>query len=166
MEPQLAAPSPFFQPPLHDKETPSPSSFLPITGAPSPLFQTPVLYATAVACGFPSPADDSIDSPLDLNEHLISKPAATFFVKAKGDSMKGAGIHEGDLLIIDRSIQARSGHIVLAILNGEFTLKRLHKTSAGIWLHPENENYKPLKINEDSEFAIWGVAIHCIHKLT
>ena len=124
------------------------------------------LYASSVSCGFPSPADDYIDSVLDLNEHLISKPAATFFVKAKGESMIGAGIHNGDLLIIDRSINARSGHIILAVLNGDFTLKRLVKSNREIWLHPENPKEKPIKISEEMEFQIWGVAIHCIHKLT
>jgi DNA polymerase V len=123
------------------------------------------LYATNVSCGFPSPADDYIDSVLDLNEKLISKPAATFFVKAKGDSMVGAGIHDGDLLIIDRSITARSGQVVLAILNGEFTLKTLKRSNGKIWLQPENTKYQSILVNEEMQFEVWGVAIHCIHKL-
>lgn len=123
------------------------------------------LYATNVSCGFPSPADDYIDSVLDLNEKLIAKPAATFFVKAKGESMVGAGIHDGDLLIIDRSVTARSGQVVLAVLNGEFTLKRLKKSNGKIWLQPENPKYDPILINEEMQFEVWGVAIHCIHKL-
>lgn len=123
------------------------------------------LYSSTVSCGFPSPAEPYIDTDLDLNEYLVTKPAATFFVRAKGDSMINAGIHEGDILIIDRSIQARSGHIVLAILNGEFTLKRLQTRGTEIWLLPENPNYKAQKINNESDFGVWGVAVHCLHKL-
>lgn len=123
------------------------------------------LFVATVSCGFPSPAEDYIDSVLDLNEHLISKPAATFFVRAKGDSMTGAGIYEGDLLIIDRSVTARSGNVVLAVMNGEFTLKRLLIASGGHSLCAENPKYRPLQISSDMEFEIWGVAIHCIHKL-
>lgn len=126
---------------------------------------SPNLYQTPVSCGFPSPAEDYIESPLDLNEHLVTRPASTFFVRAKGDSMIGAGIFEGDLLIIDRSVKARPGHVVLAVLNGEFTLKRWHKDKECYYLLPENPNYKPIKITEESEFSIWGVAIHCVHKL-
>lgn len=122
-------------------------------------------FSSTVACGFPSPADDYIDSNLDLNEHLISKPTATFFVKAKGDSMIGAGIHDGDLLIIDRSLTAKSGEIIVAIVSGEFTLKRFVRTPSAVWLYPENQKYKPVQIFEEMEFQVWGVAIHCIHKL-
>jgi len=126
----------------------------------------PNLYLSPVSCGFPSPADDYIESPLDLNEYLVTRPAATFFVRAKGDSMIDAGISEGDLLIIDRSIKARSGHVVLAILNGEFTLKRWQIDKNGsYWLFPENKNYKPIQVTDESEFSVWGVAVHCIHKL-
>lgn len=123
------------------------------------------LFATSVECGFPSPADDYIDSILDLNEHLIQRPAATFFVKAKGDSMIGAGIYEGDLLIIDRSLTARSGQIVLAIVSGEFTIKRFVRTLEQVWLYPENSKYKPIQITEEMEFQVFGVCIHNIHKL-
>ncbi|MBX7231176.1 MAG: translesion error-prone DNA polymerase V autoproteolytic subunit [Bdellovibrionales bacterium] len=123
-------------------------------------------YLTAVSCGFPSPAEDSLESPLDLNEHLISKPAATFFVRAKGESMIGAGIFDGDLLIIDRSRTPQSGNVVLAILDGEFTLKRFKKIKETVLLCPENEKFPPIKVNGNASFSIWGVAIHCIHKLT
>lgn len=124
----------------------------------------PMLYCSTVSCGFPSPAEDYIETPLDLNEHLISKPAATFFVRAKGDSMIGVGIYDGDLLIIDRSIRAMSGHVVLAILNGEFTLKTLSQLRGSVWLRPENQKYQPIKINEEMEFQIWGVVTYTIHK--
>lgn len=107
-----------------------------------------------------------MQAQLDLNTHLISKPAATFFVYAKGDSMNGAGIYEGDLLIVDRSITARHNHIVVAVLNGEFTLKRLFQKNGKVALIPENAKYKPIDITESMAFEVWGVAIHCIHKLT
>lgn len=123
------------------------------------------LIGNTISCGFPSPADEYLERNLDLNEHLISKPAATFFIRAKGDSMIGAGIHENDLLIIDRAITAQNNHVVVAVLNGEFTLKRLRKLDGKIFLFPENPKYSPIEIKEGMEFEIWGVAIHCIHKL-
>ncbi|HVJ63761.1 MAG TPA: translesion error-prone DNA polymerase V autoproteolytic subunit [Bdellovibrionota bacterium] len=127
---------------------------------PIPLFLSPV------SCGFPSPAQDYIESTLDLNELLISKPAATFFVRARGDSMIEAGIFDGDLLIIDRSITARHGHVVLAAVYGEFTLKRyVVQRSGAVELIPENPKYKPIPIGPATEFQIWGVATHCVHRL-
>lgn len=122
------------------------------------------LYASPVSCGFPSPAEDYIENPLDLNEHLITKPAATFFVRAKGDSMIGAGIFDHDLIIVDRSKTPAHDHIVLAVINGEFTLKRLIKMQNTLWLYPDNPKYLPLKINEDMDFQIWGVVSYSIHK--
>lgn len=122
------------------------------------------LYSSPVSCGFPSPADDYIETPLDLNEHLITKPAATFFVRAKGDSMIGAGIFDNDLIIIDRSKTPAHDHIVLAVVNGEFTLKRLIKQHTHIWLYPDNPKYQPLKITEEMDFQIWGVVSYSIHK--
>jgi DNA polymerase V len=124
------------------------------------------LYSGSVSCGFPSPADEYLDGPLDLNDLLVKKPAATFFVRAKGDSMIDEGIFEGDILIIDRSIQPRSGQVVLAVINGEFTLKRLIKNGSQIILQPENPKYTPIQITAEMDFQVWGVAIHCIHKLT
>ena len=124
----------------------------------------PVLYTSTVSCGFPSPAEDYIEVPLDLNEHLISKPAATFFVKAKGDSMIGAGIFDGDLLIVDRSKSAINDSIVLAVLNGEFTLKRLLKSRGRVFLKPENQQYPIVTINEEMDFQIWGVITYSFHR--
>lgn len=123
------------------------------------------LYNSNIKAGFPSPADDFIDLSLDLNEHLIDHPEATFFVKVSGDSMINAGIHQDDLLIVDRSFIAENDQIVIAILNGEFTCKRYHKDSKGnITLLPENENYKPIKITESMDFMVWGVVTYVIHK--
>src|SRR5476651_1795909 len=91
-------------------------------------FKQPLpLYLSRIKAGFPSPAEDHVDKKLDLNEHLIKHPASTFFVKVKGDSMVGAGINSGDMLIVDRSIKARDKKIVVAMLNGDFTVKRLHE---------------------------------------
>ena len=98
-------------------------------------------YSSFVSCGFPSPADGYLECPIDLNEYIIRRPAATFFVRAKGNSMEGAGIFEGDLIVIERSIDPQHGHIVLATVNGEFTLKRLVKNGQRaneIMLCPEN----------------------------
>ncbi len=128
--------------------------------------QHPPLAEAPISCGFPSPAEEYMQAQLDLNEHLVHKPAATFFVYAKGDSMTGAGIYEGDLLIIDRSITARHNHVVVAVLNGEFTLKRLLQKNGKIILQPENPKYKPIEVTEAMSFEVWGVAIHNIHKLT
>ena len=124
------------------------------------------LYLSSIKAGFPSPADDYLDKKLDLNEHLIKHPTATFFVKVKGDSMINAGIHSGDILIVDRSIEARHQHIVVAIVNGEFTVKRLSKRAGKVSLLPENDKYKAIEITQAMDFEIWGVVLHVIHSLS
>lgn len=121
------------------------------------------LYSYAVPAGFPSPADDYIESFLDLNEHLIARPASTFFLKASGDSMINVGIHDGDLLIVDRSLKARHGKIVIAAINGELTVKRFSNQDGKIRLLPANPDYPPIDIPEEGELFIWGVVIHTIH---
>jgi DNA polymerase V len=123
------------------------------------------LYASRVAAGFPSPADDHLEDTLDLNEHLVRHPAATFFVRVQGDSMTGAGIHHGDLLVVDRSLEPKSGAIVIAVVNGELTVKRLKVDHGGVWLMPENPNYPPLEIKEGTDLMIWGVVAHVVHSL-
>ena len=122
------------------------------------------LFSCGVSAGFPSPADDYIDRKLDLNELLIANPAATFFVRAAGDSMTGAGINNGDILIVDRSLEASNGKIVIAILNGELTVKRLLQTTTSCKLVAENPNYPAFEINEESDFQIWGVVTSVIHQ--
>lgn len=122
------------------------------------------LFSCGVSAGFPSPADDYIDRKLDLNELLIANPTATFFVRAAGDSMTGAGINNDDILIVDRSLEATNGKIVIAILNGELTVKRLLQTTTSCKLVAENPNYPALDINEDSDFQIWGVVTSVIHQ--
>ncbi len=123
------------------------------------------LYATSVKAGFPSPADDFIERKLDLNDYLIKHPTATFFVRAEGDSMKNIGIHPGDLLVIDRSLEITDGKIVIAAIDGEFTVKRVKKVNGELFLIPENENYRPIKIDTTDEFQIFGVVSHVIKTL-
>lgn len=118
----------------------------------------------AVSAGFPSPADDYIDCSLDLNDHLISNRTATFFVRACGDSMIGAGISDNDILIVDRSLMAINGSIVIAAIDGELTVKRLKNKNGRTLLVPENNEYPEFEIHEESSFEIWGVVTYVIHK--
>jgi DNA polymerase V len=121
------------------------------------------LFLTPVAAGFPSPASDYIDKNIDLNEILIKNKIASFLVKAMGDSMVNAGIFSGDILIVDKSINPESNNIVVAIINGEFTVKRLIKDKQKIFLQPENPKYKPIEIGVEDDFKIWGVVTFVIH---
>lgn len=122
------------------------------------------LYASRVRAGFPSPADDYIEMHLDLNTHLIKHPAATFFVIASGDSMTNAGIRSGDMLIVDKSIEAVHGKIVIAAIDGELTVKRLSRQKGCVQLLPENDTYAPIDITEQQDLVIWGVVTHVIHQ--
>ena len=124
---------------------------------------TGLLFCTRIPAGFPSPADDYIENSLDLNEFLVKHPAATFFVKVTGDSMTGAGINSGDILIVDRSVNAVNGSIVIAVLNGEFTVKRFFRYGTVIQLVPENPAYSPIEVKPVSDFEVWGVVLHVIH---
>ncbi len=124
----------------------------------------PVVGAT-IPAGFPSPAQDYIDGTLDLSEYLIQHPAATFFMYADGYSMIDAGIHPGDLLIVDRAIEPANNKIVVAIVDMEFTLKRLKIEGKRYWLIPENDEFEPIEITEDMDFRIWGVVTYVIHPL-
>ena len=121
------------------------------------------LFIEHVPAGFPSPADDHIESQLDLNTHLIRHPAATFFVRVAGDSMTGAGIHSGDILIVDRSLEPIDKKVVIAIVNGEITVKRLRKRKGRLLLVPENDNYQPVPLEDGAELEIWGVVTTVIH---
>ena len=121
------------------------------------------LFTGKVAAGFPSPADDYVEKTLDLNDLLIQKPAATFFVRAEGESMLGAGIHPNDILVVDRSIEPVPGKIVICALNGELTVKRLTSTDGQITLTAENPAYSDITIHEDIDMVIWGVVTSVIH---
>ena len=122
-------------------------------------------FEVGVPAGFPSLAADYEENKLDLNRHLIKNPAATFFVRASGDSMVGAGIHSGDLLIVDRSLEPRDKSVIIALMDGELTVKRIRIGKRKITLEPENENYSAQQITEEMEFEVWGVVTNVIHAL-
>ncbi len=123
------------------------------------------LFLAAIPAGFPSPADDYIDRKLDLNELLIRHPAATFFVRVAGDSMVGAGIHSGDILVVDRALPAEHNRVVIAAVNGELTVKRLSKQNGKLYLLPENDGFEPIEVTNEMQFEIWGVVAHVVHSL-
>ena len=123
------------------------------------------LFNGKVSAGFPSPADDYIEKTLDLNDLLIQKPAATFFVRAEGESMLGAGIHPNDILVVDRSLEPVIGKIVICALNGELTVKRLKSIGKEIVLGAENPDYADIIVQEYIELVIWGVVTNVIHPL-
>lgn len=123
------------------------------------------LYEHNVPAGFPSPAADFTERTLDLNEFIVKRPSSTFFVKVSGDSMQNAGIYEGDIIVVDKSLKAVHGNIVLALVHGEYTVKRLCYVGKKVFLQPENEHYQPLEILPDMSFEVWGVVIHVLHKV-
>lgn len=123
------------------------------------------LFLARVSAGFPAPAEDYIEGRLDLNKHLIKHPAATFFVRVAGDSMTGAGIHPGDILVVDRSIEPRDASVVIAVLDGELTVKRISRREGRLYLVPDNSHYQPLEILAEMEFEVWGVVTSVIHSL-
>lgn len=121
------------------------------------------LYSNPVSAGFPSPAEDHLDSSLDLNEYLIKHPSATFYIYAKGHSMNDIGIYDGDVMIVDRALEAKSKDIIIAVINGEFTVKRIYIKNNSIYLIPENKTFKSILVEDDMDFQIWGVVTHTIH---
>ena len=121
-----------------------------------PFFQGPV------SCGFPSPADDYLETPISLDKSLIKNPASTFFVRAKGDSMINLGIQNHDILVVDRSLTPKTDDIILAIIHNEFTVKQLKKYVNQYYLAAANPHYKPIKINEEG-CEVWGVVTHVVH---
>lgn len=123
------------------------------------------LYGCKVPAGFPSPADDWLEDQIDLNRYLIKTPEATFLMRVSGESMTGAGIFHNDVLVVDRSVQARNGHIVVAILDGEMTVKRLSRKGGKIVLLAENPAYASITLGEEQELIIWGVVISVLRKL-
>jgi DNA polymerase V len=121
------------------------------------------LFSGKVAAGFPSPADDYVEKSLDLNELLVKKPAATFFARAQGESMLGAGIHPNDILVVDRSIEPVPGKIVVCALNGELVVKRLKRLEDRWILASENPFYPDIRLHDELEMVIWGVVTNVIH---
>ena len=125
-------------------------------------FKIPLLN-DSVSAGFPSPADDYTEENIDLNEYLISNPFSTFFLRVKGDSMINAGIKDKDLIIVDKSLIAKPGNIVIAMIDGEFTIKRLSIKNDELYLKAENHNYPDFSFKNHIDVQIWGVVIYSIH---
>ncbi|MCX6146395.1 MAG: translesion error-prone DNA polymerase V autoproteolytic subunit [Candidatus Kapabacteria bacterium] len=115
-----------------------------------------------ISAGFPSPAMDFIDLSIDLNKHLVKHPSSTFYGRVKGQSMRDEGINDGDLLVIDKSIEPIDGKIAVCYIDGEFTIKRIKFDKDSCWLIPANENYKPIKVSSENDFMIWGIVTHVI----
>jgi DNA polymerase V len=122
------------------------------------------LYLSPVSAGFPSPADDYIEAKLDLNDLLVPHPSATFFTRVNGNSMTDAGIFHDDLLVVDRAEQPKDGVVIIGVIDGELTVKRLRKINGKVFLNPENPDYQPIEIKEDTQFEIWGVVVAVIHR--
>ena len=123
------------------------------------------LFFSKVHAGFPSPADDFMDNRLNLNEYVIQNPRSTYFVKVSGDSMIGAGIFSGDILVVDRSLAVTDNRIVVAMIDGEFMVKRLRRHKGSMYLISENSHYPPIEV-VDQELMIWGVVTFSVHKPT
>jgi DNA polymerase V len=118
-----------------------------------------------VAAGYPSPAQDYFDGRIDLNEHLIKDITSTYVVRVTGDSMEGAGISDGDELIVNRALEPKDGNVVVAVLDGELTIKRLRITRSGVVLQAENPVYPDIRVPALADLAVWGVAVRCLHRL-
>jgi DNA polymerase V len=122
-------------------------------------------FITSASAGFPSPAQDFAESPLDLNRYLIQHPAATFLIRVTGDSMVDAGIHDGDILVVDRAHIVTNNCVVVAVLDGEFTIKRYCQENGKIILKPANKNYQDIEVAPDRDFEIWGMVTYALHKV-
>ena len=122
-------------------------------------------YQSNVPAGFPSPAENFMDLDLNLQEYLVQHPSATFCVRVTGDSMQNAGILSGDVMVVDRALEPKNNTIVLAVLDGEFTVKRIQKKGDDLFLNPENKDFKAIQITEEMNFQVWGVVTHIIHKV-
>jgi len=122
------------------------------------------IFTNSVQAGFPSPAEDYMDLDLNLQDHLIQNPSATFCVRAVGESMKDAGIKSGDIMLVDKSLTPKNRSILLAVIDGEFTIKRVNVSEKELYLIPENENFSPIKITKEMDFQVWGVVTYIIHK--
>lgn len=125
----------------------------------------PILYASQVSAGFPAPGDDLVEERLNIDAYLVHNPTATFFVRATGESMSGAHIASGDILVVDRSVEPKHGMIVVAALMGELVVKRLVIRGRASFLAAEHEGYPPIKVGEESECVVWGVVVGVVRKL-
>tara|TARA_R110002096_G_scaffold394733_1_gene590019 strand:+ start:3287 stop:3733 length:447 start_codon:yes stop_codon:yes gene_type:complete len=120
------------------------------------------IVTEGISAGFPSPALDFVDLSIDLNKHLIKHPSATFYGRVKGHSLKNAGIDDGDLLVIDRSLEPINDKIAICFIEGEFTAKRIKLSNNELWLMPENDDYQPIKVELEDNFLVWGIVTHVI----
>lgn len=123
------------------------------------------LVNESISAGFPSPADDYIELSIDLNKELIKNQSSTFYGRVKGYSMKDAGIEDNDVLIIDKSLEPKNGSVAVCFLDGEFTVKRISIKKDFIYLNPENNSFKPIKITKENDFVIWGIVTYVIKKM-
>ena len=139
--------------------------FPPVSAAQFPPSSGQPQFTLKIPAGFPSPAADYVEDELDLNTYLIKHRAASFFFQVEGDSMIGAGIFDGDKVLVDRSLVPMHGHVVVAIIDAEFTLKRLYRVGDTIELRPENPAYRAIPIREGNDLQIWGVVSAVIRKL-
>jgi DNA polymerase V len=124
-----------------------------------------VLTQTGISAGFPSPADDFKEFKISLDKTLVKNKEATFYTKVSGQSMVGAGIDDGDLLVVDKSLEPQHNSIAVCFIDGEFTVKRLKVSGGDVYLQPENSTYDPIKITEGNDFLVWGIVTHVIKKL-
>ncbi len=122
-------------------------------------------FEGSVPAGFPSPAEDHMEGSLDIAELLIRNKTATFLMRVDGDSMRDAGIHDGALLVVDRSLEPVSGSVVVAAVDGAYTCKRLRRASDCIWLEPANPCFRPLRVSDEEQLHIFGVVRHAIHTI-
>ena len=127
--------------------------------------ELPVMAQDGIHAGFPSPATDYMTQAIDLNKELVRHPAATFYGRVVGDSMIDAGVEEGDILVIDKSLEAREGDMAVCFVDGEFTLKHLHFHEGGVTLRPANSNYPEIEVGEGMDFTMWGVVTYVIKKI-
>jgi len=123
------------------------------------------LAEEGISAGFPSPADDFKETRISLDRELVKNKEATFYARVSGDSMIGAGLDHGDLLVIDKSLNPENGKIAVCIVDGDFTVKRIKKEKGKLYLLPENKNYKPIELKESNELIVWGIVIYVIKKL-
>jgi len=121
-------------------------------------------FAEAISAGFPSPAADYLEMSLDINKELVNNPNSTFYGRVKGNSMIDAGIHDGDILVIDKSLEPANNKRAVCFIDGQFTIKTLKVSKGEVWLKPENKDYPPIKITPENDFVVWGIVTHVIHK--
>lgn len=124
----------------------------------------PQIMATPVRAGFPNPAEDARSEGLDLNELVVKHPISTYYLRVEGDSMQGAGINPGDIVVVDKSLDPKSGDIVIAAVDGEFTIKHLKREGQKAWLVAANSQYPPIALHEATDASLWGVVTYVVHK--